>query len=127
MDKCECYKWGQRFECRYYEDGRPFGIMVGYNYCTGTKECDACSCGGDRTKCDFYPDVKMKALYKLKGIKTNADRIRHMTNEELAKFINDDVPWDKICSGCEWHYSECDDNEICKSKLLKWLGKEVEV
>lgn len=26
--------------------------------CRGTKEKDACSCGGDEDKCDFYPDKR---------------------------------------------------------------------
>ena len=30
--------------------------------CMGTKEQDECTCGGDRTKCDFYPEVREKAL-----------------------------------------------------------------
>lgn len=25
------------------------------SYCMGTKECESCTCGGDRRKCDFYP------------------------------------------------------------------------
>ena len=25
------------------------------SYCVGTKECECCTCGGDRRKCDFYP------------------------------------------------------------------------
>ena len=24
--------------------------------CSGTKEVDVCNCGGDRSKCDFYPE-----------------------------------------------------------------------
>ena len=27
----------------------------GKSYCLGTKECDPCSCGGDKDLCDFYP------------------------------------------------------------------------
>lgn len=123
MDKCECYKWGERFECRY-SNGRPYGIMVGYNYCSGTKECDACSCGGDKTKCDFYPDIKRKAIYKLKGIKTNADRIRHMTDEELAKFMTYGNEWDEICDRCK-QFDGCQDNVFCMSKALEWLKKEI--
>lgn len=30
--------------------------------CNGTRERDECSCDGDRTKCDFYPDVREKAI-----------------------------------------------------------------
>lgn len=29
--------------------------------CTGTKECEPCKCGGDRTKCDFYSEVREEA------------------------------------------------------------------
>lgn len=33
--------------------------------CWGTKECDACSCGGDRSKCDFYENVRERARQQL--------------------------------------------------------------
>ena len=29
--------------------------------CWGTKEREVCKCGGDPTKCDFYPEVRAKA------------------------------------------------------------------
>lgn len=52
MEKCACY--------HVYED-----LMIGKRHvCYGTKECDACSCGGDPTKCDFYPK-KRKETKKL--------------------------------------------------------------
>lgn len=126
MDKCECYKWGERFECRYFDDGRPYGMMVGYNYCSGTKECDACSCGGDKSKCDFYPEVKKKALYRLKGIKTNADRIRKMTDEELAKQIFNQFDVDEICRFCI-PMMRTDDrcDRHCTSGILNWLRTEI--
>lgn len=41
-------------DCFHIEGGNPV--------CRGTKEKDVCSCNGDRTKCDFYPDVKEKAV-----------------------------------------------------------------
>jgi hypothetical protein len=41
--------------------------------CNGTREQDVCSCGGDRTKCDFYPEVRQKAL------KEEADDSRRKT------------------------------------------------
>jgi len=31
-------------------------------YCNGTKEQDICFCNGDRRKCDFYEDVREKAV-----------------------------------------------------------------
>ena len=30
--------------------------------CWGTRERDPCSCGGDKRKCDFYEEVRNKAL-----------------------------------------------------------------
>lgn len=29
--------------------------------CSGTKECEECSCGGDKSKCDFYDYIREKA------------------------------------------------------------------
>lgn len=30
-------------------------IVEDQSYCAGTKECESCTCGGDKRKCDFYP------------------------------------------------------------------------
>ena len=35
--------------------------------CNGTREQDVCSCGGDRTKCDFYPEVRQKENKPMKA------------------------------------------------------------
>ena len=110
MGKCGCY----------FEDyDRP--------ECWGTKERDVCSCGGDKTKCNFYPDIKEKALRELKGIVTNADRIRNMTDEELAKFIDLESPscnefCDDFGNGC---YVKCKHNKG-RDIILKWLKTQVE-
>lgn len=48
MDRCSCWKEHQS----EYDIDR----------CFGTKEMDACSCGGDRRKCDFYPEVRNEAI-----------------------------------------------------------------
>lgn len=45
-----------------YEQGVYFGrygirkefIEEEHPCCMGTKECDACTCGGDKNKCDYY-------------------------------------------------------------------------
>lgn len=51
--------------------------------------------------------------------KTNADRIRCMTDEELASVITDD--WCEIvCSGTYL----CNDG-TCEQHVLKWLKEEV--
>ena len=59
--------------------------------------------------------------------KTNADRIRSMTDEELAEFLDNNVPdCARLCpdfkAGCSW---TCSHNQG-KDFLLKWLKAEVE-
>jgi hypothetical protein len=34
--------------------------------CNGTKEQDACMCGGDRKHCDFYPEIRLRAEKEIK-------------------------------------------------------------
>lgn len=49
--KCPCYK--------------PEGFGPGdVARCSGTREIDPCNCGGDRTKCDFYPEIREEATKK---------------------------------------------------------------
>lgn len=50
MEKCKC--WQEENAARPFASGR----------CSGTKELDLCDCGGDETKCDFYPEKRNKAL-----------------------------------------------------------------
>ena len=47
--ECDCY--------RQYIDslGKSFGR------CLGTKEIEPCNCGGDESKCDFYPERRKKS------------------------------------------------------------------
>lgn len=58
MEKCNCY-----VEDTYltYDN-----VLLTPNYkivsrCNGTKERDVCSCGGNETKCDFYPAKRADA------------------------------------------------------------------
>lgn len=58
-NKCDCYRTIERL--RY----TPFYTQTYYEtvgICNGTKERKECSCGGDRHKCNFYPEVKEKAI-----------------------------------------------------------------
>ena len=58
MDNCSCYHtrkklvYGNRFFGSW-----PHEIAVGE--CWGTRERDECSCGGDTSKCDFYPEKRI--------------------------------------------------------------------
>lgn len=67
--KCDCYN--ERIERHYFNDfergwNASHGIYDKYkerviSYCVGTRECDPCSCDGDKSKCDFYEEVRRKA------------------------------------------------------------------
>lgn len=70
MNKCGCYQ--TRTERRYFSDydkgyaaaqGRflPDYEDICKGVCLGTKEIDYCLCGGDRSKCDFYENVRQEA------------------------------------------------------------------
>ena len=65
MGKCSSYRTKEKIIYSYapfyspYYNRTPRYVTVGV--CYGTKECDECSCGGDKTKCDFYPEVREKA------------------------------------------------------------------
>lgn len=63
MNKCDCY-----YEDKYLVDYTPLmkPIYKIIARCKGTRERDECSCGGDRTKCDFYPEVREKAVKEQK-------------------------------------------------------------
>lgn len=62
-------------KCDYYdEQTKIIGWLGPYEVirktvcvCNGTREQDVCSCGGDRTKCDFYPEVRQKENKPMKA------------------------------------------------------------
>ena len=63
--ECDCYRIKKvRRYLTEYEKGfysalhgkAPADYTVeDQSYCIGTKECECCTCGGDKRKCDFYP------------------------------------------------------------------------
>lgn len=55
-------------------------------------------------------------------IKTNADRIRSMTNEELANFIPN-WSYTNACK-CGEHYVDC--NNECEKCVTEWLHQPAE-
>ena len=52
MSNCECYT----------KDYDGLGCFI--PRCNGTKEREGCQCGGDESKCDFYPEKREKASFK---------------------------------------------------------------
>lgn len=78
------------------------------------------------------PEVDRKCD-KYEGM-TNADRIRNMTDEELAEHILSTLAYETYIKFCKNREECCEisdmDNDIpeewCKQCLLEWLHKEVE-
>ena len=52
MGQCDCYN---------VRIDRIYGNEMKYGVCLGTKEIDRCDCGGDESKCDFYPEKRKVA------------------------------------------------------------------
>ena len=92
----------------------------------GTKSCAMCSNNpyADPTrKFSYYVPAEYACKFKENKPKTNADKIRAMTDEELAHFISEDyyVPHCPISGLClaEGEHEGC---EVC---WLNWLKQEV--
>ena len=83
------------------------GTGIWNGRCTGTKEVDPCP-GYDKCK-EYKPDYM-----------TNADRIRVMSDEELAKIINAFTAYFDECNR-NLADTDCHNCELCK---LCGLGKE---
>ncbi len=84
--QCDCY-----IEDRQLVDYTPLmkPLYKTVALCFGTKERDRCSCGGDRTKCDFYPEVREKAKKEQKNNRTeNSDDCLIVTYD----YCHSDVP-----------------------------------
>ena len=98
------------------------------------KDClhyDVCKSYGvimhNSMKLKMTEEVESKCPYKLfksKTIKTNADRIRAMSDEELAEFL-DGKEWDcstyKLCDQCPLY----DKEKVCLS-TEEWLQQPAE-
>lgn len=66
MKKCDCYHIQPTIKYRYNPTtSAPIPFTAQEGVCWGTKEMDICSCGGDKTKCDFYPEVREKTLQEV--------------------------------------------------------------
>lgn len=75
--------------------------------------------------CPYCGKIYMKRWTEtMSGTITNAQRIRNMTDEELAKFLAD-------CNDCASCYldepSNCGIEETCAEAFLEWLKQPVEV
>lgn len=98
--------------CECYHADKNYLGKIGV--CWGTKECEACSCGGDEAKCDFYDYVRKRGQKPT----TRADRIRSMADEELAWLYAKKIA---SCYGCE-----ASTMEDCVRCWLDWLKQKVD-
>ena len=69
--------------CKCYHAERNFLGKTGV--CWGTKECEACSCDGDESRCDFYEDLRKRGR-AMTGITRNKDYIRR---DEMIKQLKE--------------------------------------
>ena len=75
MSKCSCYHTTEVRNYTYHPiTGAPIPHDQTVGVCNGTKEMDECSCGGDESKCDFYPEkrkeTKKPRLYAVRDLET---------------------------------------------------------
>ena len=134
MVKCKCYRITK--EAKYlteFEQGVLFAKtgqrttkeMVKVSRCTGTKECDICSCEGDRRKCDFYPENR-KPENVAKYEKEHApkfgewisvfDKLPPIDKEVLVWTISGQMAIDYRYSGSE----EISPTEFCNYSVAFW-------
>lgn len=119
---CDCYRIESKNRYTYHPiTGKPIKDNIIVGVCLGTKETEECSCGGDRTKCDFYSAAREKAKKESNKVITNGDNIRSMNDEQLAEFVlnctNNDIGF------C--HVGMCLDNESCTECALKWIQQSI--
>ena len=94
MNKCECYNI----------DNDGLGGFI--SRCNGTKEREECQCGGDESKCDFYPEKREKI--SMDAVEYLRQKTRMCEYEGSVK---------KDCENCPFflilitpnHKSSCDD------------------
>ena len=88
-------------------------------YCTGTKECEPCTCQGNEAMCDFYPEKREKAN---KEKKMNTAEMWLKAQENGKIYRNKDVSYSKetgfinFWDGTKWPVTCVNDIE----KIFFW-------
>lgn len=85
MNKCNCYHTQKKTRYTYNPiTGSPIAHDVEVGVCWGTKETDECNCGGDRTQCDFYPEVRKKGRESI-GIQDAINHFKYGISHDIFK------------------------------------------
>lgn len=82
MEKCKCWE-EKEIIMGYYHD---YPIKKAKQICSGTKEREECSCVGDESKCNFYPEKRKES----KTMKTAEMWIKAQEDGMCYEAINKD-------------------------------------
>lgn len=106
--------------------------LNGKKYVAKTKVfsgCKGCAFEEDQDMCDEAPLCTSRGVIYVEKPepkpKTNADRIREMSNEDLADFLNDMTD----CSSCATaihNFCHANEHENCNAVILQWLNRPAE-
>ncbi len=86
------------------------------------------NCKNEDCTWHFHPDHISDGCLGFERM-TNADRIRNMSDEELAEYLFDRGNCQEYCYGICDVQDECNgspSDAYCISHIVKWLKKEVE-
>lgn len=100
-----------------------------------TSTCEGCAFDGDEPNCAHAPSCSTARRPDGRNVifvevpkpkpKTNADRIREMSNEDLADFLNDMTD----CSSCATaihNFCHANEHKNCGAVILQWLNRPAE-
>lgn len=144
MGQCKC--WEERIEYKPLHNmiGNP-DIAIPYGVCLGTKEIDRCSCGGDESKCNFYPE-KRKAAEKVLNtaqmwLKAQEDGKAYVNEQQILGyskerglfFINNLTPSNRLSDFEDWSiddffnlkWSEMQEEIMTKAEAEKKYGIKI--
>lgn len=86
MGQCKCY------EARLEPIETNSLYRHTYGVCLGTREIDRCNCGGDESKCDFYPEKRKAAEKKMN---TAEMWLKAQEDGKIYECVNGDIAYSK--------------------------------
>ena len=97
MSKCDCYHTEPKTRYTYHPiTGSPIGHDIEVGVCWGTRECEECSCGGEESKCDFYPEVRKNGRKKREPKFGEWISVEDRLPEKIGTYLTYDSRYDDI-------------------------------
>lgn len=89
---CDCYRVRNEIK-GWIDQDTPIEEQV--TRCFGTREADICTCGGDESKCNFYPSVRARAIKEKQEnpetVKTLLDKVRQSVKSlDLSSWLSEE-------------------------------------